>query len=89
MLDLWGVAPRLIVHRHATGQFWATSRGIHLLPGGQATQQGGPPPTVVVYTPVWLPVFALLFATFIGLVLGLYSALRAATLVPVLALKYE
>jgi putative ABC transport system permease protein len=55
----------------------------------QAAQQGGPPPSVAVYTPLWLPIFALVFATIIGLVSGLYPALRAATMVPVTALKYE
>lgn len=55
----------------------------------QAAQMGTPPPEAAVYTPVWLPVFAILFATLIGLVSGLYPALRAATLVPVIALKYE
>jgi putative ABC transport system permease protein len=56
---------------------------------GQSTQQGAPPPSVAIVTPPWLPLFALLFATFIGLISGLYPALRAATMVPVNALKYE
>jgi putative ABC transport system permease protein len=56
---------------------------------GQAAQTGGPPPSVAVYTPAWLPVFALIFAAFIGVLSGLYPALRAATLNPMQALKYE
>jgi putative ABC transport system permease protein len=55
----------------------------------QASQQGGMPPSVAVYTPVWLPIFALVFSTIIGMISGLYPALRAATMIPVLALKYE
>ncbi|MBI4759823.1 MAG: ABC transporter permease [Chloroflexota bacterium] len=55
----------------------------------QAGQQGGIPPSVAVYTPVWLPVFALIFSTLVGMFSGLYPALRAATMIPVMALKYE
>jgi putative ABC transport system permease protein len=55
----------------------------------QAAQQGGPPPGIAVFTPVWLLPFSLIFATLVGLASGLYPALRAATLMPVVALKYE
>lgn len=55
----------------------------------QASEGGGMPLSSVASTPFWLPLFALVFATVIGLISGLYPALRAATLVPVTALKYE
>ena len=72
---------------------WSAGQVINVLAlaylAGQAAEQGGPPPTSAVYTPLWLPVFALIFSTLIGLLSGLYPALRAATMVPVTALKYE
>jgi putative ABC transport system permease protein len=72
---------------------WAAGQAINVLAmaylAGQVAQTGGLPPTVAVYTPPWLPAFALIFATLIGVLSGLYPALRAATLVPVVALKYE
>jgi putative ABC transport system permease protein len=55
----------------------------------QSSQMGGVPPSMAVYTPVWLPLFALIFSTFIGMLSGLYPALRAANMIPVMALKYE
>ncbi len=55
----------------------------------QVAESGGLPPSVAVYTPPWLPLFALIFATIIGLLSGLYPALQAATVAPVMALKYE
>jgi putative ABC transport system permease protein len=72
---------------------WLAGQGINVVAivylANQAAQQGGLPPSVAVYTPAWLPAFALVFSTLIGLISGLYPALRAATMVPVLALKYE
>ncbi len=72
---------------------WLAAQAINVVAliylAGQASQQGGPPPSVAVYTPIWLPLFALVFSTFIGMLSGLYPALRAATMIPVLALKYE
>jgi putative ABC transport system permease protein len=50
---------------------------------------GGIGSGISVVTPVWLILFAILFSTVIGLLSGLYPALRAASLVPVKALKYE
>lgn len=55
----------------------------------QSVETGAPPPSSAVFTPLWLPLFALAFATIVGLLSGLYPALRAATLIPVTALKYE
>ncbi|MEA5077916.1 MAG: ABC transporter permease [Anaerolineaceae bacterium] len=55
----------------------------------QASSGGGTVPTMATSTPFWLPMFALAFSIVIGLLSGLYPALRAATLIPVDALKYE
>ncbi len=55
----------------------------------QVSESGGLPPTMITTTPLWLPIFGLFFAAIVGLISGLYPALRAATMVPVTALKYE
>jgi len=72
---------------------WLAAQAINVIAiiylAGQASQQGAPPPSVAVYTPIWLPIFALVFSTFVGMLSGLYPALRAATMIPVQALKYE
>jgi putative ABC transport system permease protein len=72
---------------------WSTGQALNALAlaylARQATQTGAPPPSVAVFTPLWLPVFALVFSILIGILSGLYPALRAATLIPVNALKYE
>lgn len=72
---------------------WLASQGINVLAmvylANQASEQGGAPPSIAVATPLWLPVFALVFSTLVGMFSGLYPALRAATMIPVLALKYE
>jgi putative ABC transport system permease protein len=43
----------------------------------------------IIHTPLWLPIFALLFSTLVGVISGVYPAVRAASLSPVTALKYE
>ena len=72
---------------------WLAGQAINVIAivylANQAGQQGGIPPSIAVYTPVWLPAFALIFSTIIGMISGLYPALRAATMIPVMALKYE
>jgi putative ABC transport system permease protein len=55
----------------------------------QTSSNGGTVPSMATSTPFWLPIFALGFATVVGLLSGLFPAVRAATLVPVTALKYE
>lgn len=72
---------------------WMAGQGLNVLAlvylANQTANQGGPPPNVAVYTPLWLPLFALIFSTLIGMISGLGPALRAATMTPVTALKYE
>ncbi len=72
---------------------WLAGQAINVLALVYLTQQtatqGGMPPSVAVYTPPWLPVSALVFSTLVGMVSGLFPALRAATMAPVSALKYE
>ncbi len=72
---------------------WLAGQGIIVIAvvylANQAGEQGGMPPSIAVYTPFWLPLFALIFSTIIGMISGLYPALRAATMIPVIALKYE
>jgi putative ABC transport system permease protein len=72
---------------------WGSSAILNLIGlsyfASQVSEQGGMPPTLVTTTPLWLPIFGLVFATLVGLISGLYPALRAATMVPVNALKYE
>ncbi len=55
----------------------------------QAQQQGYMSTSLSADTPIWLLLFAIIFATLVGFLSGLYPALRAATLEPVTALKYE
>jgi len=72
---------------------WVAGQAVNVVAliylANRSAQQGGAPPSIAVYTPLWLPVFAMIFSTLIGLLSGLYPALRAATMQPVLALKYE
>ena len=71
---------------------WGASGMLNVLAMSYFASQasmGGSIPSTATSTPFWLPVFALVFSTVVGLLSGLYPAMRAATLVPVNALKYE
>jgi putative ABC transport system permease protein len=72
---------------------WCVGQVINVLGlvylAGQAGQPGTPLSSISVSTPAWLLLFSLIFATLIGLLSGVYPALRAATMIPVHALKYE
>lgn len=72
---------------------WLAGQGLNVLAlvylAQQIATQGGMPPSVAVYTPPWLPLSALVFSTLVGMASGLFPALRAATMTPVTALKYE
>ncbi len=66
---------------------WGGSYIFNIVATTMMSSSGGT--TLAASTPVWLPVFALVFATLVGLLSGLYPSLRAASLVPINALKYE
>jgi putative ABC transport system permease protein len=72
---------------------WAAAQVVNELAGSylasQAAMMGSSEVGQVAYIAPWLPLFALGFSTLVGLLSGLYPALRAATMIPVLALKYE
>ncbi len=55
----------------------------------RALKGGGPPPEVVVFTPLWLPIVVLILATVVGTLSGYFPARRAMHLPPVQALKHE
>jgi putative ABC transport system permease protein len=56
----------------------------------QAAQSGGAGVEIsIIHTPLWLLVFALFFSIVVGVVSGTYPAVRAASLSPIAALKYE
>ena len=70
---------------------WGGSAVLNVVAGAYLSSMSGGygGTTIATSTPIWLPFFALIFSTLVGLISGLYPSLRAATLVPVNALKYE
>jgi putative ABC transport system permease protein len=74
------------------GLAWGAAQVVNVLAASYLASQAalmGSEPGQAAYIAPWLPLFALAFSTLVGLLSGLYPALRAATMIPVLALKYE
>ncbi|NMC29104.1 MAG: ABC transporter permease [Pelolinea sp.] len=55
----------------------------------QATASGTTMTSSIIYMPFYLPLFALAFSTIMGSISGLFPAMKAQSLQPVIALKYE
>ena len=55
----------------------------------RAAESGASVPDSIVFTPPYLMIFAILFSVLVGLFSGVMPSLRAASLQPVTALKYE
>jgi putative ABC transport system permease protein len=55
----------------------------------RALRGEGAPPSVVVFTPLWLPIVSLIMATLVGMVSGYFPARGAMHMPPVTALKHE
>jgi putative ABC transport system permease protein len=49
----------------------------------------GQAPQSILFTPLWLILFDVTFATGVGLLSGVYPAIRAASMKPLVALRYE
>jgi putative ABC transport system permease protein len=72
---------------------WLVGKGLDVIMvsvlTARAVESGATVPASMVYTPPYLVVFAILFSVLVGLFSGVMPALRAASLQPVMALKYE
>lgn len=72
---------------------WSIGKGLDLILISvlttRAAESGATVPQSIVYTPPYLLIFAILFSVLVGLFSGVMPSLRAASLQPVMALKYE
>ena len=72
---------------------WLIGKGLDVIMvsvlTARAVESGATVPASIVYTPPVLILFAIAFSILVGLFSGVMPALRAASLQPVMALKYE